>query len=131
MMMLDSDICVFLIRKNRAVLDKFLNHADQIIGISSVVFYKLERGIQLNRIAKERQQATRDFLSAVHVLDFSAKAAAIAAELEAKRTMSGERFGVEDAFIAAHAIALNAVLVTANSRHFEGTPGLQLANWTK
>ena len=131
MIMLDTDTCVFIIRKHPFFLKRYLSHANEPIAISSIVFYELELGILLNRISKKWQQATREFLGAVHVVDFSANAASIAGVLEARRTKEGKRIGVEDAFIAAHAISLNSVLVTANTKHFEGTPGLQLADWSK
>jgi tRNA(fMet)-specific endonuclease VapC len=131
MMMLDSNIAIRLIRRDPKIIGEFLKHEYESIGISSVVFYELEVGVILKKISKANQQATRDFLEAVQVFDFGAKAAAIAAELAAKRANSGKVVGTEDTFIAAHAIAVNAVLVTANTKHFEGIPGLQLADWSK
>lgn len=131
MIMLDTDICIFIIRKHPIFLNRYLSHANETFAISSIVFYELELGVHLNKIAKKWQQATKEFLGAVHVVDFSANAAAIAGEVEARRTKAGKSIGVEDVLIAAHAIALNAVLATANTKHFEGTPGLQLADWSK
>lgn len=33
--------------------------------------------------------------------------------------------------IAAHALALDAILVTDNVRHFERIPGLRIENWLR
>ena len=131
MIMLDSDTCIRLIRHHAKTGKRLLEHSDSVIGISSIVFYEVEIGVHLNRIPKSIQSETRKFLSDVQVFDFSAKAATIAAEIEGQRVRNGLSAGIKDAFIAAHAIALNAVLVTANTKHFEGTPGLQLADWSK
>jgi tRNA(fMet)-specific endonuclease VapC len=35
-----------------------------------------------------------------------------------------------DTMIAGHAIAVGAVLVTSNERHFVRIPGLRIENWT-
>ena len=131
MIMLDSNSAIRLIRQDDKFLDEFSRHAYEDIGISSIVFYELEVGALLNKIPNVHQKATRDFLRTVQVFDFTAKAAAIAAELATKRVRAGKIVGTEDNMIAAHAIALNALLVTANTKHFEGTPGLQLADWSK
>lgn len=49
----------------------------------------------------------------------------IRAELEA----AGKTIGPNDLFIAAHAYALEAVLVTANVSEFSRVRGLRLENW--
>ena len=41
----------------------------------------------------------------------------------------GEPIGPNDLLIAAHALALESTLVTANVREFSRVPGLQVANW--
>jgi predicted nucleic acid-binding protein len=41
----------------------------------------------------------------------------------------GKIIGENDQWIAAHALATNAVLVTNNLREFERVPGLRLENW--
>jgi tRNA(fMet)-specific endonuclease VapC len=41
----------------------------------------------------------------------------------------GTPIGANDLFIAAHARALDLVLVTNNTREFSRVPGLKLENW--
>lgn len=41
----------------------------------------------------------------------------------------GEPIGANDLLIAAHAVALDAILVTANPREFERIDGLVIENW--
>lgn len=43
---------------------------------------------------------------------------------------AGTPIGPNDMFIAAHALALDATLVTANEREFRRVPGLRVENWT-
>ena len=41
----------------------------------------------------------------------------------------GQPIGHNDLFIAAHARALDLILITANLREFQRVPGLQVENW--
>lgn len=43
----------------------------------------------------------------------------------------GRNIGPNDLWIAAHALALDAVLVTANEGEFTRVPGLKVENWLK
>lgn len=43
----------------------------------------------------------------------------------------GQNIGPNDLWIAAHALALDAVLVTANEDEFSRVPGLKIENWLK
>jgi tRNA(fMet)-specific endonuclease VapC len=51
--------------------------------------------------------------------------AAIRTQLE----QAGTPISPNDLLIAAHALALNLTLVTANTREFERVPALSLDNW--
>lgn len=42
----------------------------------------------------------------------------------------GTPIGANDLWIAAHALALDATLVTAHEREFRRVPGLRVENWT-
>ena len=50
--------------------------------------------------------------------------------LEISRNDVG-RIGDFDEMIAAHALALDAVLVTDNTRHFSRVSGLKIENWIR
>jgi tRNA(fMet)-specific endonuclease VapC len=43
----------------------------------------------------------------------------------------GKNIGPNDLWIAAHAMALDAILVTANESEFSRVPGLTIENWLK
>jgi tRNA(fMet)-specific endonuclease VapC len=43
----------------------------------------------------------------------------------------GQTIGSMDLLIAAHALSLDATLVTNNPAHFERVSGLKVANWLK
>lgn len=70
------------------------------------------------------------FLEGVTVLAWDEGAADIHADIRHHLESAGRRIGELDTMIAAHAIALGAVLVTNNTRHFGRIPALRLENWT-
>jgi tRNA(fMet)-specific endonuclease VapC len=43
----------------------------------------------------------------------------------------GKNIGPNDLWIAAHALALDATLVTANESEFSRVPGLKIENWLR
>lgn len=53
------------------------------------------------------------------------------AVLRAELELAGTRIGACDLWIAAQALAEDAVLVTDNTREFTRVPGLRLENWLK
>jgi tRNA(fMet)-specific endonuclease VapC len=74
--------------------------------------------------------AVRRFFKIVRVLAWDADAADCCADIRHQLTTAGLPIGEMNMMIAAHALALGAILVTDNTRHFEriGAP-LALANW--
>lgn len=53
----------------------------------------------------------------------------IYADIRADLERSGKTIGANDLWIAAHALALDCTLVTANEREFRRVPGLKVENW--
>lgn len=98
-------------------------------GTSILVVAELRFGV-LKR-GSERLRSTVDLiLEALPVLPWEAPAdehyALIRVELEQK----GRPISSNDTLIAAHALAIDATLVTANDREFRRVPGLRVENWT-
>lgn len=72
----------------------------------------------------------RQFLKLVRVLAWDADAADYYADIRHQLTPTGPPIGEMDMMIAVHALAIGAVLVTNNTRHFERiAPPLALVNW--
>ncbi len=70
-------------------------------------------------------------LEPVEILPLQAGADTHYGELRADLERRGELIGANDMLLAAHALALNAVLVTDNTREFERVNGLRLENWIR
>jgi predicted nucleic acid-binding protein len=70
------------------------------------------------------------FLTRVRCLPWDEMAATHFASIAVELHRSRIPIGSMDTMIAGHAIAVRAVLVTSNERHFARVPGLNIENWT-
>ena len=71
------------------------------------------------------------FIDNFVIMDFDEVSALEYADIRIYLESIGQIIGSNDLFIAAHAKALKAVLVTINVKEFERVPGLNLENWVK
>ena len=81
---------------------------------------------------KGSERLSRDIeqvLDVLPVLPFDVPADLEYGRLRAFLTGAGTPIGPVDFFIAAHALSLDLVLVTANIREFARVPGLRVENW--
>lgn len=74
---------------------------------------------------------TETVLGGLEILPFAAPADAEYARLRVALERKGQPIGGNDLLIAAHALALNCRLVTANEREFTRIEGLVCENWLR
>ena len=131
--MLDTDTCIFLMRRASQKLETKVQSVPlQNQVMSAVTFAELSYGVQASVAAKRKQnQATLDSL-ALHlaVLDWPQDAAKFYAEIRLDLKKRGTQLGAADLMIAAHARSLGAVVVTNNVKDFGRVKGLEVENWT-
>lgn len=75
------------------------------------------------------RRAVEDVIDRLTVRPFESPADFHYAELRAALERGGNLIGANDMLIAAHALALDCTLVTANEREFRRVPGLRVENW--
>lgn len=129
MILLDTNICIYVINtRPPEVLARFRQYRLGEIGISSVVAAELAYGVAKSQSARNRA-ALEMFMAPLEVLPFDAQAVWRYGELRAALERQGRPIGALDTMIAAHALSLDAPLVTNNTREFERVAGLRLENW--
>jgi tRNA(fMet)-specific endonuclease VapC len=69
------------------------------------------------------------FLAPLEILPFDERCIWVYGDLRADLERRGQTIGSLDTLIAAHALALDATLVTNNTREFSRVAGLRLENW--
>ena len=128
--MLDTDTCSYIIRNRPEHIKKKLEEIEKkhTIGLSSVVVSELfycayKKGSQrLIRLVES-------FVDYFEIYDYDLKAAVEYGRLRVELEREGITIGAYDLQIAAHAISLNAVLVTNNLREFKKIKGLKAESW--
>lgn len=128
--MLDTDICIYLIKKQpEHVLNKLYSHLDEGIGISAITLAELMLGVEASAYQEKNAVALNQFLAIVKILAFDDEAAAEYGKIRAILESKGTPIGPMDTLIAAQARAKNLTLVTNNIREFERVEGLVIDNW--
>jgi tRNA(fMet)-specific endonuclease VapC len=127
--LLDTDICIYVInRRPPGVLERFLAHEQDGIGISAISAGELHAGIR--KTGSQRNLRALDaFLAPLTIMEFDAAAARVYGDVRTALEKRGVPIGPLDTLIAAHALSLGTVLVTNNQREFKRVPGLRVENW--
>jgi tRNA(fMet)-specific endonuclease VapC len=130
--LLDTNICIYLIKKRTEMVLKHLQKCRAgEVGISSITLAELEYGVEKSSQPEHNRAALAEFVTPLEILPFDAvcaeKYGAVRAELE----KAGTPIGSMDMLIGAHALCVGAVLVTNNVREFNRIKKLKVADWTK
>ena len=127
--MLDTNIVSDLIRNPQGRAARRIAKAgEDAVCTSVIVAAELRYGSAKSgsaRIAK----AVEDLLSEIDVLPFEPPANAEYGAIRAALEAAGTPIGGNDLLIAAHARALGATVVTANTQEFRRVRGLKVENW--
>jgi tRNA(fMet)-specific endonuclease VapC len=120
--LLDTNCCIYLLSRTRPTLEaKVAKCAAGSVAISAIVGAELILGFA-GAEAKLKAMLER-FLVEFPMYAFEATAARAYARVPFRR-------GKLDRLLAAHALSLNATLITNNVRDFVDVPDLKLQNWT-
>jgi len=128
--LLDTNICIAVMKGRPAVQSKISSIDPAEIGISSIVLAELAYGVWKSSQKERNTQALTDFCSICSVWDWPAAAADTYGEIRGFLEQQGRIIGANDLLIAAHTKYLNAVLITNNTCEFNRISGLPIEDWT-
>lgn len=117
-------------RPDGPVARQIANVGLENVVTSVIVNGEIEFGLELKQSARLRAQMEK-VLSALPILPFERPASKHYGVLRAELKRQGRPIGPNDLLIAAHALALDAILVTANESEFARVPGLKIENWLR
>jgi tRNA(fMet)-specific endonuclease VapC len=130
--MLDTNTASHVIKGTAPAIDAHLRKLDVMqVYISAVTRAELRVGVRRLPSATRLAAQVEIFLSGFHTLAWDETAADQFAEIRADLERGGPPIGTMDTMIAAHAKALNVILVTNNVKHFRRVKGLAVENWAK
>jgi tRNA(fMet)-specific endonuclease VapC len=128
--MLDTNICIALIkRKPSKALKRLARLSAGDIGISTITLAELCYGIAKSQFVERNREALEEFLLPLEIVDFDENAASAYGPVRAELKKAGWPIGPLDTQIGAHALSLDAVLVSDNTAEFRRIKGLQVDNW--
>jgi tRNA(fMet)-specific endonuclease VapC len=127
--LLDTNIISDLVKHPQgAVFENISRVGEENIFTSIVVACELSFSA-----SKKGSEALTSYIESIldniEVLPFEQPADEHYGNLRNALEKAGELIGPNDVLIAAHALALDAVVVTANLREFSRVPGLKVENW--
>ncbi len=129
--MLDTNICIYLIRRQPPqVLRRLeaLNEGD--VCMSVITYAELRAGLEIQSEQREHdQRVLAQLVQRIPVLPLDEAGAESYGRLRA--AVRDRRRDALDRLIAAQAVAAGSILITNNEADFADYPGLQVENWVK
>jgi tRNA(fMet)-specific endonuclease VapC len=101
------------------------------ICISVITEAELLLGVAMKPEAKNLAGAVNEFLLRVNILPWESNAANAYAEIRVAAAKTGKNLGAMNMLIAAHSVAVGAVLVTNDKAFSHFKKYLSLENWTR
>ena len=127
--LLDTNICIYVIkRRPQSLLERFNQEASGL-AISSITLAELMHGAEKSSAPQRTLAVVEDFCSRLEVLEYGRKAAQHYGQIRSALERRGTPIGVNDLHIAAHARSEGLTLVSNNLREFGRVEGLLFENW--
>jgi tRNA(fMet)-specific endonuclease VapC len=130
--MLDTNTASYIIKGEPAAVRKHLLEVPMSsICISSITEAELLHGLAKKPEAKRLSTVVKEFLIRVEIIPWDSDAAEAYARLRASCESEGTPLGAMDMLIAAHSVAVGAVLVTSDKAFHMLKRHLSVKDWTK
>lgn len=127
--LLDTNILSDLVRNPQGIVKEEIEHrGENSICTSIIVASELRFGAEKSGSRRLTSQLEA-ILSAIEILPLEEPSDKRYAELRQHLEKSGTPIGPNDMLIAAHALSLDLVLISANLKEFNRVPGLRVENW--
>ena len=131
MYLLDTNICIFLIKKkNPLLIEKLKKYYNKGIFISSLTLAELEYGVENSDHKEKNRLSLIEFLTIFEILNFEQKDTQSYGMIKSDLRKSGKMIGAIDALLAAQAISRNLIFITNNTKEFERINNLRIEDWT-
>lgn len=127
--MFDTNIVSHMVRYPQGVVaDRLRARGERLYCVSVIVVAELRFGVA--KLGSERLgNQVEDALATLDILPLDVPCDDVYAQIRTHLESRGTIISPNDLFIAAHALALDLTLITANTREFSRVPNLRLENW--
>ena len=129
--MIDTNISIAIIKGSQKVLKKLISCQPGEVCMSSISLAELRYGVVKSSQQERNDRALEQFLVPIEIADFDFKAAHSYGFVRDSLTKQGRLIGPMDLLIAGHALSLDSILVTDNTKEFGRVDRLVVENWMK
>lgn len=130
--MLDTDICIYIIkRKPAGVLKRLESLKPGQLAMSAITFAELMNGAKKSQHVEANLEKLNALSELLDIRPFDKQAAIYYGDVRSSLEKRGETIGGNDLLIAAHALSLGWTLVSNNEREFSRVDGLNIVNWAE
>ncbi len=127
--LLDTNTCVYAIKRDPRVLRSLQEHSPDDFGISAITVAELWFGAAKSSRPQQTRSSVDAFLKPFEILPFAGEAAEEYAEIRLQLERVGRPIGERDLLIAATAKSRRLTVVTHNVREFARVSGLNVEDW--
>ena len=128
MILLDTDVCVSLLRGNTAIADR-IRASSSGASVSFMTAAELAYGAEKSSRPEYNRGLVERFLFTLPVIESERSSMRLFGKLKASLELEGNRLPDADLLIASVAIDRGLVLATGNLKHFSRIPGLMAQDW--
>lgn len=128
---LDTNICIYIAKeKPLNVLHKFEKMEIGEVAMSAITYGELLFGAEKSQHPKIAKRILEELSSLISPIPISTHTSEYYGKIRrAYLEKKGKPIGNNDLWIAAHALSLNLILVTNNTKEFLRVPHLKVENW--
>ncbi|MEH2171832.1 type II toxin-antitoxin system VapC family toxin [Nostoc sp.] len=128
MYLLDTNICIALLKENPQAVKKFNRYFSQCY-LSTIIVAELYKGVYYSQQMSKNLENLQQFTDLLPIEPFDLEAAIEFGKIQSELKNIGKPTGELDALIAAIARSRNDILVTNNIKDFSNIDNLRLENW--
>jgi len=127
--LLDTNICVYWLKRNEHIEQKVLSVGIDNISVSFITVSELYYGAYKSQRVDENLAMIRKLIDHIDVIESDDAISRAFGNLKASLENAGLIIDDADMFIAACALVHGLTMVTNNTKHFRRIKGLKLENW--
>lgn len=128
MILLDTDICIYILRGSNKVIEERKKYPDQV-ALSFMTLAELYYGAEKSANPIKNRSLIEQFLLTIDVVNSDNQIMQRFGLLKASLESLSSSLSDADLLIAATAMEKCRLLVTGNLKHFGRIEGLRLENW--
>lgn len=128
MILLDTDICIEILRGNRSVIERYKTY-DEPVAISFMSVGELYYGAEKSNFKERNKSVVDEFLLSIDMINTDIQILKKFGELKSRLAINNSMLPDADILIAATTLVRCKKLVTGNVKHFKRFDHLIIENW--